>query len=303
MTDVTETVADTTEAELDALLDAAVAAAPVLAATRPSVRAGWLRAVADALDADAERLIPLAAEESHLPVPRLTGELKRTTFQLRLFADVLDEGAYLQVTIDHADPTWGMGPRPDLRRMLRPLGPVAIWAASNFPFAFSVAGGDTASALAAGTPVLLKAHPGHPRLSVATGDVVVRALREAGAPDGTFALVTGVEIGRALITDPRIAAGAVHRIPEGRQGAVRPRLVAADADPLLRRARQREPGGRHAVGRGGEGGGGRDRLRGLDDARRRPVLHEAGAAVRAGRLRAAGARGDAGSPRSPARRC
>ena len=87
MTDA-DTVADTTEAELDALLDAAVAAAPVLAATRPSVRAGWLRAVADALDADAERLIPLAAEESHLAVPRLTGELKRTTFQLRLFADV-----------------------------------------------------------------------------------------------------------------------------------------------------------------------------------------------------------------------
>ncbi|HEY8317325.1 MAG TPA: aldehyde dehydrogenase (NADP(+)) [Amnibacterium sp.] len=207
MTDV-DTVTDTTEAELDGLLNAAVAAAPVLAATRPSARAGWLRAVADALDADAERLIPLAAEESHLGVPRLTGELKRTTFQLRLFADVLDEGAYLQVTIDHADPTWGMGPRPDLRRMLRPLGPVAIWAASNFPFAFSVAGGDTASALAAGTPVLLKAHPGHPRLSVATGDIVVKALRDAGAPDGTFALVTGVEIGRALITDPRIAAGA-----------------------------------------------------------------------------------------------
>ncbi len=232
MTDVTETVTDTTEAELDALLDAAVAAAPVLAATRPSVRAGWLRAVADALDADAERLIPLAAEESHLPVPRLTGELKRTTFQLRLFADVLDEGAYLQVTIDHADPTWGMGPRPDLRRMLRPLGPVAIWAASNFPFAFSVAGGDTASALAAGTPVLLKAHPGHPRLSVATGDVVVRALREAGAPDGTFALVTGRGDRPRADHGSADRGGRLHRIPEGRPGAVRPRL---------RRGRRRSP--------------------------------------------------------------
>src|SRR3954470_1758870 len=195
MTDVAETVADTTPEELDRLLDAAVAAAPVIAATRPVERAGWLRTVADALD-DADReLVPLAATESHLGVPRLTGELKRTTFQLRLFAAVLDEGAYLQVTIDHADPSWGMGPRPDLRRMLRPIGPVAIWAASNFPFAFSVAGGDTASALAAGAPVLLKAHPGHPRLSVATGDIVARALTDAGAPDGTFALVTGVEIG------------------------------------------------------------------------------------------------------------
>lgn len=208
MTDVVESVADTTEEELDRLLDAAVRAAPVLAASRPADRAKWLRAVADALDAAGETLIPLAAEESHLAVPRLTGELKRTTFQLRLFAGVLDEGAYLQVTIDHADPDWGMGPRPDLRRMLRPIGPVAIWAASNFPFAFSVAGGDTASALAAGAPVLLKAHPGHPRLSVATADVVARALASAGAPDGTFALVTGVEIGRSLILDPRIAAGA-----------------------------------------------------------------------------------------------
>ncbi len=208
MTDVVETVADTTPEELDRLLDAAVTAAPVLAAERPADRAVRLRAVADALDAAGEELVPLAAEESHLGVPRLTGELKRTTFQLRLFAGVLDEGAYLQVTIDHADPDWGMGPRPDLRRMLRPLGPVAIWAASNFPFAFSVAGGDTASALAAGAPVLLKAHPGHPRLSVATAGVVTRALASAGAPDGSFALVNGVDIGRTLITDPRITAGA-----------------------------------------------------------------------------------------------
>jgi NADP-dependent aldehyde dehydrogenase len=199
---------DTTPEELDRLLDAAVAAAPGLAATRPRERAEWLRSVADALDAAAETLIPLAADESHLPVPRLTGELTRTTFQLRLFATVLDEGAYLQATVDHADPGWGMGPRPDLRRVLRPLGPVAIWAASNFPFAFSVAGGDTASALAAGVPVLLKAHPGHPRLSVATAELVEEALTTAGAPAGTFALVTGVAIGRDLVTDPRITAAS-----------------------------------------------------------------------------------------------
>ncbi|MDQ1529964.1 MAG: NADP-dependent aldehyde dehydrogenase [Microbacteriaceae bacterium] len=199
---------DTTREELDALLDAATAAMPALVASPPAERADWLRAAADALDAAADRLIPLAVEESHLPVPRLTGELTRTTFQLRLFATVLDEGAYLQATIDHADPDWGMGPRPDLRRVLRPLGPVAIWAASNFPFAFSVAGGDTASALAAGVPVLLKAHPGHPRLSAATAEVLLGALRSAGAPEGVFALVTGVEIGRDLVTDPRIAAAS-----------------------------------------------------------------------------------------------
>jgi NADP-dependent aldehyde dehydrogenase len=199
---------DTTPEALDRVLDDAVAAAAVLRARTPVERAGHLRAAADALDAAADRLLPLASEESHLPLPRLTGELKRTTFQLRLFADEVEAGAYLHATIDHADPGWGMGPRPDLRRMLVPLGPVAVWAASNFPFAFSVAGGDTASALAAGAPVVLVAHPGHPRLSAATAEVLVAALEGAGAPHGVFALVEGQEAGRALIVDPRIAAGA-----------------------------------------------------------------------------------------------
>jgi NADP-dependent aldehyde dehydrogenase len=199
---------DTTPEQLDRVLDDAVAAAAVLRTRTPSERAGWLRAAADALDAAADRLLPLALEESHLPLPRLTGELKRTTFQLRLFADEVDAGAYLHATIDHGDPGWGMGPRPDLRRMLVPIGPVAVWAASNFPFAFSVAGGDTASALAAGSPVVLVAHPGHPRLSEATAEVLVAALEGAGAPRGVFTLVEGQDTGRALITDPRIAAGA-----------------------------------------------------------------------------------------------
>ena len=123
-------------------------------------------------------------------------------------ADEVDAGAFLDATIDHADPGWGMGPRPDLRRMRVPLGPVAVWAASNFPFAFSVAGGDTASALAAGCPVLLVVHPGHPRLSERTGRVLREALVGAGAPDGVFALVEGQEAGRRLIQHPRVAAGA-----------------------------------------------------------------------------------------------
>jgi NADP-dependent aldehyde dehydrogenase len=199
---------DTTPERLDRVLDEAVAAAAVLRDRPSAERAGHLRAAADALDAAADRLIPLAQEESHLPVPRLTGELKRTTFQLRLFADEIEAGAYLHATIDHADPGWGMGPRPDLRRMLVPFGPVAVWAASNFPFAFSVAGGDTASALAAGCPVVLVAHPGHPRLSEATAELLVAALEGAGAPTGVFALVEGQDTGRALITDPRITAGA-----------------------------------------------------------------------------------------------
>ena len=155
--------------------------------------------------------------ETHLPEARLTGELGRTTFQLRLFADVLREGSFLEARIDHADPEWGMGPRPDLRRVQRPLGPVAVWSASNFPFAFSVAGGDTASALAAGCPVIVKAHPGHPRLSERTADVLTAALRDAGAPDGVLGLLTGEETGRRLVADSRVRAGAfTGSLPAGR---------------------------------------------------------------------------------------
>jgi NADP-dependent aldehyde dehydrogenase len=199
---------DTPPAELERLIGAAAHAAPVLVHSRPSDRAAWLGFVASRLDAAADDLVPLAARETHLGLDRLQGELKRTTFQLRLFAEVLCEGSFLQATIDHADPTWPMGARPDLRRVLRPIGPVAVFAASNFPFAFSVAGGDTASALAAGCPLLLKAHPSHPELSAATGALVAEGLQEAGAPDGIFAVVMGLESGIALITDPRIRAAA-----------------------------------------------------------------------------------------------
>jgi NADP-dependent aldehyde dehydrogenase len=201
-------VADTRPEELDRLADAAVAAARQLVGSRPSVRAGWLEALADRLDAAAEELVPLAVRETHLTTDRLRGELKRTTFQLRLFATVLRDGEFLQATIDHSDPGWPMGLRPDLRRMLRPIGPVAVYAASNFPFAFSVAGGDTASALAAGCTVLLKAHPSHPELSVVTGRHVVEALRDSGAPEGIFAVVTGFDVGIALVQDPRIRAAS-----------------------------------------------------------------------------------------------
>src|SRR5215207_8113971 len=199
---------DTPPAELDRLIGAAAQAARVLIGSRPSDRATWLELVADRLDAAADDLVPLAAQETHLGVDRLRGELKRTTFQLRLFAEILRDGSFLQATIDHADPAWPMGPRPDLRRMLRPIGPVAVYAASNFPFAFSVAGGDTASALAAGCPMLLKANPSHPELSAATGMHVSDALGEAGAPDGIFAVVMGFEMGIALVKDARIRASS-----------------------------------------------------------------------------------------------
>jgi NADP-dependent aldehyde dehydrogenase len=204
----TETVPDTTAEELESVLAAAARAAGPLAALRPAERAVLLRAAADALDAAAGELVPLAIEESSLPEGRLTGEVARSSGQLRLFADALEEGSYLEVIIDSADPDAKPVPRPDLRRMLVPLGPVLVFAASNFPFAFSVPGGDTASALAAGSPVVLKAHPGHPALSRRTGEVLTEALRAAGAPAGTFAVIHGMEAGTTALTDPRVKAAA-----------------------------------------------------------------------------------------------
>lgn len=199
---------ETTTEELDAVVGAAVAAAGAMAAAGPGERAGWLRAVAAALEAARERLVPLAIEESHLPDARLQGELSRTTGQLQLLADEAETGSPWDVVIDHADPDWTPVPRPDLRRVTVPIGPVAVYAASNFPFAFSVAGGDTGSAWAAGCPVVVKAHPGHPRLSGAVAEAVAGGLAEAGAPTGAFALVHGLETGRALIEHSGIRAGA-----------------------------------------------------------------------------------------------
>lgn len=210
------TAPDTTPEELDSVLERAATAAPPLAALTPGERAQLLRAVADALDGAADDLVPIAMEEAHYPEARCRGELGRTTFQLRLFADVLEEGSYLEAAVDPADPDWGT-PRPDTRRLLVPLGPVVVFGASNFPFAFSTAGGDTASALAAGCPVVVKAHPGHLRLARRTTEIVVASLAGAGAPEGTFALVEGMETGRRAVTHPLTrAVGFTGSIPGGR---------------------------------------------------------------------------------------
>ncbi len=199
----------TTADKVNEIVAAAAGAARPWAGLDRSARSQALRAVADQLDAAADELVPIGIRETHLGEPRLRSELRRTTFQLRLFADVVDQGAYLDVRIDHADPDWPMGaPRPDLRRLLHPIGPVLVFAASNFPFAFSVAGGDTASALAAGCPVVIKAHPGHPELSAATADVVTRALTAAGAPPGVFGLIFGTEAGVAALRAPEIKAAS-----------------------------------------------------------------------------------------------
>jgi NADP-dependent aldehyde dehydrogenase len=174
-------------------------------------RARALELIADALDARAGELAGLADTETALGMPRLTGEVARTTGQLRLFASVVRDGGYLDATVSPA-----AGGAPDVRRIERPLGPVAVFAASNFPFAFSVAGNDTASALAAGCPVVVKAHEAHPRTAVLTGEIVTQALARAGAPAGTFAVVHGVEAGLALLRHPGItAAGFTGSTPGG----------------------------------------------------------------------------------------
>jgi NADP-dependent aldehyde dehydrogenase len=210
-------IPDTTPAELEQALAVATSAAGPLAASAPAVRAGWIRAAADALDAAADELVPIAMRETSLPEARLRGEVARSTGQLRMFADVLEEGSLLEVTIDTADPQAKPVPRPDLRRVLVPLGPVLVFAASNFPFAFSVCGGDTASALAAGCPVIVKAHPGHPELSVKTAEVMIEALRVAGAPAGTLGLIQGFDVGVIALKDPRItAAGFTGSVPAGK---------------------------------------------------------------------------------------
>lgn len=178
------------------------------AATDLKTRAAMLDAIADAVDARLDDLVPVAMTESRLGEERLRGEVGRTTGQLRLMANVVRDGAFLGVVIDHGDPSL-TPPRPDLRRMNIPLGPVAVFAASNFPFAFSTLGGDTASALAAGCPVVVKPNPGHPRLSDMIMAIAQDALGAAGAPDGVLTLVDEkLQTGIDLVNDERIEAVA-----------------------------------------------------------------------------------------------
>jgi NADP-dependent aldehyde dehydrogenase len=164
-----------------------------------------LRAMATELEDDASNLVDGAMDETALPRPRLEGELRRTAFQLRFFAEVVEDGAFLDVSIDHAGDS-PMGPLPDLRRMRVAMGPVGVFGSSNFPFAFSVPGGDTASALAAGCPVVIKAHPAHPATSQRTFDALVRGATSVQAPPGTLALIFGLDAGINLVDDPAIAA-------------------------------------------------------------------------------------------------
>jgi NADP-dependent aldehyde dehydrogenase len=223
---------DATPAEVAAAVEAAVAAHRELRTWDGARLAGLLRACADELEADGEALVATAALETGLPAtPRLTGELARTCGQLRLFADDVATGAHLDVIIDHADPT-AVPPRPDLRRMRVGVGPVAVFGASNFPLAFSVPGGDTASALAAGCPVAIKAHPSHPATSERAFAAMLRGCERVGAPAGTVGLVHGAghAVGAALVTAPGVRAVGFTGSTGG--GLALARLAAARPVPI-----------------------------------------------------------------------
>ena len=201
---------EATAAEIERAVTLADSCVESLAALAPRQIAALLDGIAAEIEALKEELIERAALETALPVERLRGERARTTNQLRLFAGLVRDGSWKDTRIDGALPDRLPIRRPDLRRTMIPIGPVAVWAASNFPLAFSVAGGDTASALAAGCPVIVKAHPGHPGTSELTGRAVAQAIAASGLPAGIFSLLQGAspEVSLDLVRHPKIAAGA-----------------------------------------------------------------------------------------------
>jgi alpha-ketoglutaric semialdehyde dehydrogenase len=201
---------EATSAEIDRAAACAEDAVEPYAALPPAGVAALLEGIAGAIEGLGDDLIERAARETALSAERLTGERARTVNQIRMFAGVAREGAWRDVRIDRALPDRKPLRRPDLRRTMIPIGPVAIWAASNFPLAFSVAGGDTASALAAGCPVIVKAHPGHPGTSEMVAKAIGGAVAALGLPGGVFSMLQGTspEVSLQLVRHPKIAAGA-----------------------------------------------------------------------------------------------
>jgi alpha-ketoglutaric semialdehyde dehydrogenase len=195
-------------ADVERAATLAEAAFPTFRATSSGARAAFLRLIADGMDAGRAELATRAELETGLPPARLNGEIARTTGQLRLFAALIEDGSWVEARLDSGDPSRAPLPKPDLRSMLVPVGPTVVFGASNFPFAYSVAGGDTASALAAGCPVIVKAHPAHPGTSEIVGRIVQEAAQTSGMPEGTFSLLfdDGIEIGLELVRHPTIKA-------------------------------------------------------------------------------------------------
>ena len=241
-------------------------------------RAAFLRAIADEIEARADEITEIGSQETGLPEARLQGERGRTTGQLRLFADHIEKGDYLDRRLDAALPDRQPAPRPEIRLVQRPIGPVAVFGASNFPLAFSTAGGDTAAALAAGCPVVVKGHSAHP----GTGEIVAQAIEAAiartGVHPGVFSLIQGGsrEVGHALVQHPLIkAVGFTGSLAGGRALFD---LCAARPEPIPFFGELGSVNPMFLLPRGAEGAGRNHRpgLGGLDDRERRPALHQPG---------------------------
>jgi len=191
--------------DVSAALDLAEKAFGVYRYTDRKTKAAFLRSIAEEINAIGDELIERAMAESGLPQARLQGERGRTTGQLNLFADLVEEGSWVEAVIDSALPERQPAARPDIRKMLIPVGPVVVFGASNFPLAFSVAGGDTASALAAGCPVIVKAHPAHPGTSALVAEAIKKAAQKHNLPEGVFSILydDGYTIGEILVKHPK----------------------------------------------------------------------------------------------------
>jgi 2,5-dioxopentanoate dehydrogenase len=218
--------------ELNAAAALADAARIPFGRTAGVARAALLEQIADNIEAHGERLIERASLETGLSPERMRAERARTCGQLRAFAAVLRDGSWVDARIDHADTDRAPTPKPDLRSMLRPNGPVAVFCASNFPLAYSVAGGDTASALAAGCPVIVNAHTAHPGTAEIVGSAVASAVAECGMHAGVFSLLfpVGYETGQALVRHPAIKA--VGFTGSRRGGRALMNIAAARPEPI-----------------------------------------------------------------------
>ncbi|MCB0497478.1 MAG: aldehyde dehydrogenase (NADP(+)) [Cyclobacteriaceae bacterium] len=197
-----------TPEDVDKAMRKAQAAFHAYSTSNWNQRAAFLETIADEMEALGDVLVKKASEETGLPEARIIGERGRTTSQLRMFASYIRTGNWVEATIDTAIPDRTPVPKPDLRKMMVPLGPVVVFGASNFPLAYSVAGGDTAAALAAGCPVLVKAHPGHPGTSALVGEAIIKAAKKHNMPDGVFSLLfdNGFAVGQALVGHPHATA-------------------------------------------------------------------------------------------------
>jgi NADP-dependent aldehyde dehydrogenase len=228
---------EATAQEVDQSLRQACTAFKTYQKTEPQARAAFIRNICTEIESLGESLIELANSETALGVERLRGERGRTVTQLRMFADLIEEGSWVDARIDLPNPDRKPLPKPDVRRMLIPLGPVVVFGASNFPLAFSVAGGDTASALAAGCPVVVKAHPAHPSTSELVATAIATAVEKSAMPPGVFSMLQGraPELSISLVKHPATAAvGFTGSLRAGRAlfaaAAARPRPIPVYAE-------------------------------------------------------------------------